>query len=152
MTTPASTYPVIGQAITTAAAMRAAATLIESAGIGGLSVTCDSGQVTVQVGEHLGDPATRAGMVARLAAVIGATAVRADSAASPVSWVRADGAISGLRVQAFTPIPLQHTGDLPLASNEAGQIAQAAAPLPTGWRWLTSLDPAALPASPQVAS
>jgi len=85
----------------------------------------------------------RAGLITRLAAAIGATAVRADSAASPLSWIRADGAISGLRVRAFTAIPVQHAADLPLASNDAGQIAQAAAPsLPAGWRWLTSLDPA----------
>ena len=144
MTGTTSMYPVIGQAATTAAAMRAAAALIESAGICGLSVTCDSDQVSIQVGEDLGDPAMRAGLVARLAAVIGATAVRADCAASPLSWIRADGALSGLRVRAFTAIPVQHAGDLPLASNDAGQIAQAAAPsLPPGWRWLTSLDPAA---------
>jgi hypothetical protein len=141
--TGTSMYPVIGQAATTAAAMRAAATLIESAGICGLSVTCDDEQLSIQVGDHLGDPARRAGLVARLAAAIGATAVRADSAASPRSWVRADGAISGLRVRAFTAIPVQHTGNLPLASNDADQIAQAVTPsLPAGWRWLTSLDPA----------
>jgi hypothetical protein len=146
MTGTTSMYPVIGQAATTAAAMRAAATLIESAGICGLSVTCDGDQLSIQVGDHLGDPAARAGLVARLAAAIGATAVRADSAASPLSWVRADGAISGLRVRAFTAIPVQHTGDLPLASNDADQIAQAATPsLPAGWRWLTSLDPAPHP-------
>jgi hypothetical protein len=144
MTGTTSTYPVIGQVATTAAAMRAAATLIESAGIAGLSVTCDSDQISIQVGEHLGDPATRAGLVARLAVVTGATAVRADSAGSPVSWIRADGAISGLRVHAFTAIPVQYTGDLPLACNDAGQVAQAAAAaLPPGWRWLTSLDPPA---------
>jgi hypothetical protein len=143
MTGTTSAYPVIGQIATTATAMRAAAVLIESAGIAGLSVTCSEEQVSIQVGEHLGDPATRAGLVARLAAVIGATAVRADSATCPISWVRAEGAISGLRVQAFTPIPVQHAGDLPLAGNDAGQIAQAATPsLPPGWRWLTSLDPA----------
>jgi hypothetical protein len=143
MTGTTSAYPLIGQVATTAAAMRAAAGLIESAGIPGLSVTCDDEQVSIQVGDHLGDPATRAGLIARLAAAIGATAVRADSAASPLSWIRAEGAISGLRVRAFTAIPVQHTGDLPLATNDAGQIAQAAEPsLPPGWRWLTSLDPA----------
>jgi hypothetical protein len=152
MTGTTSAYPVIGQIATTATAMRAAAALIESAGIAGLSVTCGDEQVTIQVGEHLGDPAARAGMVARLAAAIGATAVRADSAASPLSWVRAEGAISGLRVQAYTPIPVQHAGDLPLASNDAGQIAQAATPsLPPGWRWLTSLDPATPHAATQAA-
>jgi len=148
MTGATSTYPVIGQVATTAAAMRAAATLIESAGIAGLSVTCDEGQIAIQVCEDLGDPAVRAGMIARLATAIGGTAVRADSAGSPVSWVRAEGAIAGLRVRAFTAIPVQHNGDLPLACNDADQIAEAATPsLPAGWRWLTSLDTAAVPAA-----
>jgi hypothetical protein len=99
--------------------------------------------------EDLGDPAARAALVARLAAVIGATAVRADSAGSPLSWVRADGAIGGLRVHAFTPVPVQHAGDLPLACTGTGQVAEAATPsLPPGWRWLTSLDPPPLPQGP----
>ena len=73
---------------------------------------------------------------------------RADSAGRPVSWVRAEGAIAGLRVRAFTAIPVQHNGDLPLACNDADQIAEAATPsLPAGWRWLTSLDTAAVPAA-----
>jgi len=152
MTGATSTYPVIGQAATTAAAMRAAATLIESTGIAGLSVTCDDAQVCIQVGEDLGDPAARAGLVARLAAAIGGTAVRADSAGSPFSWVRAEGAIGGLRVHAFTPVPVQHAGDLPLACHDTGQVAEAATPpLPAGWRWLTSLDPPALPAETEAA-
>lgn len=148
MTATVSTYPVTGQIVTTTAAMRAAAALIESAGIAGLSVTCDDDQIAIQVCEHLGDPAVRAGMVARLATAIGGTAVRADSAGSPVSWVRAEGAIAGLRVHAFTAIPVQHSGDLPLACNDADQIAEAATPsLPAGWRWLTSLGIAAVPAA-----
>jgi hypothetical protein len=147
MTATVSMYPVTGQIATTAAAMRAAAALIESAGIAGLSVTCSDDQIGIQVCEQLGDPAVRAGMVARLATAIGGTAVRADSAGGPVSWVRAEGAIAGLRVHAFTAIPVQHSGDLPLACNDAGQIAEAATPwLPAGWRWLTSLDTAAVPA------
>ena len=56
MTGTVSTYPVIGRVATTAAAMRAAAMLIESAGIAGLSVTCDDDQISIQVCEDLGDP------------------------------------------------------------------------------------------------
>ena len=152
MTGATSTYPVIGQAATTAAAMRAAATLIESTGIAGLSVTCGDAQVSIQVCEDLGDPAARAALVARLAAAIGTTAVRADSAGSPLSWVRAEGAIGGLRVHAFTPVPVQHAGDLPLACTGTGQVAEATTPpLPAGWRWLTSLDPPAIPAGTEAA-
>ena len=115
MTGATSMYPVIGQAATTAAAMRAAATLIESTGIAGLSVTCGDAQVSIQVCEDLGDPATRAALVARLAAAIG-------------------------------------TGDLPLACTGTGQVAEATTPpLPAGWRWLTSLDPPAIPAGTEAA-
>ena len=136
-------YPVIGQIVTTAAAMRAAATLIESAQIAGLSVTCGDDAISVQVSEHLGDPAARAALVARIAAVIGAAPVRAGSASGALSWVRAEGSIAGLRAHVFTEVPVQHADGIPLACDDAGRIAQAATlPLPAGWRWLTSLDPA----------
>jgi hypothetical protein len=138
----AGTVPVLGQIATTTAAMRAAAALIESTGIAGLSVTCDDSQISIQVCEHLGDAACRAALVTRLATAIGTTAVRADSPAGPAAWVRADGAISGLPVRVFTTIDIQHAGTLPLACDPAGNTAQAATPaLPAGWRWLTSLDP-----------
>jgi hypothetical protein len=77
--TPAGGMPVVGQIATTAAAMRAAAALIESTGIAGLSVTCDDSQISIQVCEHLGDATCRAALVSHLAAAIGSTAVRADS-------------------------------------------------------------------------
>lgn len=142
--------PVLGQIATTTAAMRAAAALIESTGITGLSVTCDDSQISIQVGERLGDAAARAGLVTRLASAIGTTAVRDDSAASPIAWVKADGAISGLPVRVFTAVDIQHAGALPLACDPAGNIARAATPaLPPGWRWLTSLDPVPAPSSGQ---
>jgi hypothetical protein len=135
--------PVIGQITTTTTAMRAAAALIESTQIGGLSVTCDDDAISVQVGEHLGDAATRAVLVARLAAAIGAAPVRADSAGA-LSWVRAEGAVAGLRVKVFTSVPVQHADGLPLACDGAGNIAQTGGTgrqtLPAGWRWLTDLD------------
>jgi hypothetical protein len=151
--TPACAMPVVGQIATTAAAMRAAAALIESTGIAGLSVTCNDTQICVQVCEHLGDAARRAALVTRLAAAIGTTAVRADSAAGPDAWVRADGAIGGLPVRVFTTVGIQHSGALPLACDPAGHAARAATPvLPAGWRWLTSLDPVPAPAPGQETS
>ena len=137
-----SAMPVLGQTATAAAALRAAAALIESTGIAGLSVTCDDSQISIHVGERLGDAASRAALVTRLAAAIGTTAVRADSPASPLAWVRADGAIGGLPARVFTAVDVQHAGALPLACDPAGNTARAATPaLPPGWRWLTSLDP-----------
>jgi hypothetical protein len=149
--TPSNTsvdvLPVIGQIATTATVMRAAADLIEQAGIAGLSVTCEDEQISVQVGEHLGDVATRAVLVARLAAAIGTIPVRADSPAAARSWVRAEASIAGLPVKVFTAIPVQHTGGIPLACDSGGNIALATGEparraLPPGWRWLTDLDPA----------
>src|SRR5262245_12749685 len=141
-----SAVPVLGQIPTTTAAMRAAAALIESTAIAGLSVTCDDSQISIQVGEHLGDAASRAALVTRLAAALGTTAVRADSPASPLAWVRADGAISGLPARVFTAIDIRHADALPLACDSTGNTAQAATPaLPPGWRGLTSLDPAPAP-------
>jgi hypothetical protein len=152
ITSAGGAMPVLGQAATTTAAMRAAAALIDSTGITGLSVTCDDSQITIQVGEHLGDAASRAALVTRLAAAIGTTAVRADSRAGPDAWIRADGAISGLRVWVFTPVGIQHAGALPLACDPAGSTARAATPaLPPGWRWLTTLDPVPPPAPGQEA-
>jgi hypothetical protein len=147
--------PVIGQIATTTTAMRAAAELIESTQIAGLSVTCDDDAISVQVSEHLGDPATRAVLVSRLAAAIGAAPVRADSINRALSWVRAEGCIAGLRVKVFTSIPIQHAGGIPLACDPGGNIAQTTGTgrqtLPAGWRWLTDLDPAAGPTTGQVA-
>jgi hypothetical protein len=143
--------PVIGQITTTTTAMRAAADLIESTQIAGLSVTCDDEQISVQVGEHLGDVATRAVLVARLAAAIGAAPVRADSPGTARSWVKAEASIAGLRMKVFTCVPVQHTDGVPLACDSGGNIAQTGGTgrqtLPAGWRWLTDLDPA-----PQVVA
>lgn len=139
--------PVIGQITTTTTAMRAAADLIEATQIAGLSVTCDEEQINVQVGEHLGDPATRAALVCRLAAAIGAAPVRADSLGAARSWVKAEGAVAGLHLKVFTSVPVQHTSGIPLACDSGGNTALAAddptrQALPAGWRWLTDLDPA----------
>jgi hypothetical protein len=83
ITTAGGVVPVLGQAATTTTAMRAAAALIDSTGIAGLSVTCDDSQITIQVGERLGDDARRAALVISLAAAIGTTAVRPSAAPSP---------------------------------------------------------------------
>ena len=58
-------YPAIADCAVTAAAMRAAASIIEESALAGLSVTCDSGQITVQVCEWSGSPAERAAQVGR---------------------------------------------------------------------------------------
>jgi hypothetical protein len=85
-------------------ALRAAAALIEQAGIAGLSLTIDD-RITIQVPEHLAAPAARAAAVARLAA---ATSGRASRDTRPGSrtrgWVFADGQLAGHAVRIFTAI------------------------------------------------
>ena len=76
-----SAYPALTDCAVTAAAMRAAASIIEESALAGLSVTCDSGQITVQVCEQAGDPAQRAGQVGLLAGIAGTRAYRHDSPA-----------------------------------------------------------------------
>ena len=59
-------------------ALRAAAVLIERAGIAGLSLTIDD-LITIQVPVHLADPDSRAGAVAVLAAAADGGPPRADT-------------------------------------------------------------------------
>lgn len=85
-------------------ALRAAAALIEHAGIAGLALTIDD-QITIQVPAHLAGPAARTAAVALLAAAIGGTAVRDDRPSSRTyGWVRADGQLAGHAVRVFTAI------------------------------------------------
>lgn len=146
-TSTAAALPALGQVTTTAAAMRAAADLLEMVGIAGLSVSCTDYDITVQVTEELADAAGRARLVARLGAAIGVTAVQVDSSTGHGSWVRAEGGIGGLRFRIFTDLRVRHTDAGPLAADQTGRIAQATAdddaatPMPAGWRWLTDLDP-----------
>jgi len=85
-------------------ALRAAAALIERAGVAGLSVTIDD-QITIQVPVSLAGPAARAAAVARLAAVTGGTTARDDRPASRTrGWIHASGQVAGHAIRIFTPI------------------------------------------------
>jgi hypothetical protein len=85
-------------------ALRAAAAFIEQAGIPGLSLTIDEGQITIQVPAHLAGPASRTAAVMLLAAAAGGQAAR-DARPGPTrGWIRADGQIAGHHVRIFTAI------------------------------------------------
>ena len=99
-----SAYPAIADCSVTAAAMRAAASIIEESALAGLSVTCDSGQITVQVCEQAGGPAQRAGQVGLLAGIAGTQAYRHDSPVTAYCQVKAYGQVRGIPVSIFTPI------------------------------------------------
>jgi hypothetical protein len=139
-----------------AAGMRAVAGLIEQAGVAEVVVVCDQAEITVQVAQRAGDARARAGLVARLAAVLDATPAVDDAPASAGAWVRARGTAAGLPVRVHTEIAVRRSGaGVPLARTPRGQITAWEHPvrLPPGWRWVTELDlePAAAGTAPGQA-
>jgi hypothetical protein len=153
-----SAYPVIGEPAVTAAAMRAAAGLAGQSGLAGLSVTCTSEQISVQVCTWAGDPGQRAAHVARLARLAGTHACQHDSRTSAFSQIQASGQARGIPVTVFTALEVRtrpaSSGPIPLAIAPGGQVtAVPGGQLPAGWRWVTDLDagPAAAAPGPEVA-
>jgi hypothetical protein len=85
-------------------ALRAAAALIERAGIAGLSLTIDPDQITIQVPASLAAPAVRVAAVTLLAAATGGRAACHTRPGPDRGWVFADGQAAGHPVRIFTPI------------------------------------------------
>jgi hypothetical protein len=85
-------------------ALRAAATLIEQAGVADLMVDVDREGITIQVPFYIAGPASRAAVVARLAAATGGRAVRQSAPGRTRGWVFADGRLAGHAVRIFTAI------------------------------------------------
>jgi hypothetical protein len=85
-------------------ALRAAATLIEPAGITGLTLTIDTGLITIQVPAALAGPAARTAAVARLAAATGARPARNTTPGPTCGWMFAHGQLAGHPVRIFTPL------------------------------------------------
>lgn len=141
-----SDYPAVTDCAVTAAAMRAAAAVIEESGLPGLSVTCSSREIAVQVSAEAGTAAERAAQVGRLAAIAGTRAYRDDSAASAWSSVRACGQARGIPVTIFTALRVRTggpSGDSPLAAGPGGQVVPVpGGKLPPGHSWVTDLDDA----------
>jgi hypothetical protein len=134
--------------------MRAAASIIEESALPGLSVTCTSAQITIQVSGHAGDPAGRAAQVGLLARIAGTQACRHDSQAAAYSQVTAYGQVRGIPVSIFTALEVRTQpapgGPVPLAAGPGGQVtAVPDRKLPPGWRWITELDEPAAPAPGQ---
>jgi hypothetical protein len=147
--------PAIGDCAVTAAAMRAAAAIIEESALPGLSVTCTSREITIQVCGHAGDPAERAAQVGRLARIAGTRAYREDSQHTAYSQVTAYGQARGIPVSIYTPVQVRtrpgSAGPVPLAAGPGGQVtAVPGGNLPHGWRWVTELDQ--VPAGPEGAA
>ena len=85
-------------------ALRAAAAFIETAGIPGLSLTVDEGQITIQVPADLAGPAARTAAVTLLAAAAGGRAARDTRPGPTRGWIRAEGQIAGHHARIFTAI------------------------------------------------
>jgi hypothetical protein len=141
-----SSYPAVTGCAVTAAAMRAAAAIIEESALPGLSVTCTSREITVQVTADAGTAAERAAQVGQLAGIAGTHAYRDDSTATPWSSVRACGQARGIPVTIFTALHVRAGGPDgadPLAAGPGGHIIPVpGGKLPRGSRWVTDLDDA----------
>lgn len=130
-------------AAATAAAMRAAADLIEISGIASVLVICDENEVTMQVAQRAGDAAGRAALVARLAGLLGAAVVRHQAPDRPLAWVQARSTAGPLPVRVHTHIDVLRDGSrTPLARTPRGEITgwDHTIRIPPGWQWVTELD------------
>jgi len=84
--------------------IRAAADLVEQAGLTGLGVWPEPDEIVIQVPEHAGDTTSRAAAVARLAALTGTRAAPEDSPGRTRGWIHARGLFAGHQVHIFTPV------------------------------------------------
>jgi hypothetical protein len=84
--------------------IRAAADLIEQAGIPGLAVCPDPDQIVIQVPEASGDTPSRTRTVARLAALTGCQPAPDLYPGRTRGWIHARGTFAGHRVHIYTPV------------------------------------------------
>ena len=87
--------------------IRDAADLVEQAGIAGLAVWPEPGEIVIQVPEHAGDAPSRAAAVARLAALAGAGPEPDPGPGKTCGWIYARGQFAGHPVRIFTPVKEQ---------------------------------------------
>jgi hypothetical protein len=83
--------------------IRAAAGLVEQAGIPGLAVYPEPGRIVIQVPES-GSIPSRAASVARLAAITGCEPGTGTRPGTTQGWLTADGTFAGHPVHVFAPI------------------------------------------------
>lgn len=84
--------------------IRAAADLLEQAGIAGLAVWPGPGEIIIQVPEASGDTSSRTRDVARLAALTGGELAPDPHPGKTQGWIHARGAFAGHNVHIFTPV------------------------------------------------
>jgi hypothetical protein len=104
MTTPAaSAAPLAAHA----RLIRAAADLIEQAGIPGLAIWPGPDEIEIQVPEHCGDLTCRAAAVARLAVLTGCEPAPDPRPGRTQGWIQARGQFAGHPVHIYTPVKEQ---------------------------------------------
>ena len=84
--------------------IRAAADLIEQAGIPGLALYPEQDEIVIQVPETSGDAAARTAGVARLAALTGGRPAASPQPGRTRGWIHARGEFAGHPVHIFTPL------------------------------------------------
>jgi hypothetical protein len=84
--------------------VRAAADLIEQAGIPGLALYPEPDEIVIQVPEGSGDVPARAAIVARLAALTGCQPGPDQRPGRTLGWLQARGTFAGHPVHVFAPI------------------------------------------------
>jgi hypothetical protein len=89
--------------------IRAAADLIEQAGIAGLAIHPDPGEIVIQVPEASGDIPSRIARVARLAVLTGGEPAPDPHPGRTQGWVHARGEFAGHPVHIFTPVTQEET-------------------------------------------
>ncbi len=87
--------------------IRAAAALIERAGIPGLSVWPEPGEIVIQVPETSGGTRARVAAVARLAAITGSEPAPDPHPGKTHGWIHAYGQFAGHPVHIYTPVKEQ---------------------------------------------
>ena len=83
--------------------IRATAALIEQAGVAGLAVYPEPGEIVIQVPQTAGDLPSRSRALAQLAALIGGTPEPDPHPGATHGWISARGQFAGHLVQVFTP-------------------------------------------------
>ena len=84
--------------------IRAAADLIEQAGITGLALYPEPDEIVIQVPETSGDTRSRTAKVARLAALAGGEPLPDPQPGRTQGWLHARGEFAGHPVHIFTPV------------------------------------------------
>ncbi len=87
--------------------IRAAADLVEQAGLTGLAVWPGPHEIAIQVPEHAGDTPSRAAAVARLAALVGGQPGPDPDPGPTRGWITARGQFAGHPVHIYTPVSEQ---------------------------------------------